>query len=137
MPDEKMKFMPSNRLMSAGEIVRLTKVFQQLGVDKVRLTGGEPTLRKDLIEIISGIKDLGITPSITTNGATLHNFFDDFQSLGMKDVNVSIDSLQRDKFAKITQRDLLEIVRTNIEELIRNGKIMKLFWKTEKYLKIF
>ncbi|HAW51650.1 MAG TPA: GTP 3',8-cyclase MoaA [Flavobacteriales bacterium] len=125
MPDEKMKFMSSDKLMNAEEIVKMTAVFQQLGVSKVRLTGGEPTLRRDLIDIITGIKALGISPSITTNGASIQQYIDDFQENNI-DVNVSIDTLQKEKFIQISQRDLLGAVKTNIEEMVRRKMKVKL-----------
>lgn len=107
--------MIEDRLMKAGEIIQLASIFKEKGVEKIRLTGGEPCLRKDLIEIIEGLKEIGITPSITTNGALLDRHLDDMEKLGMKDLNISIDSLKPEKFKRIAQRDLLYKVLENIK----------------------
>ena len=104
MPSEQMEFMPDEKLMKAHEIIEIAGIFKEMGVEKVRLTGGEPTLRKDLLDIVTGLKDIGLTPSMTTNAALLHRSMDDLEELGMRDLNISIDSLQREKFKRIAQR---------------------------------
>ena len=126
MPDEQMNFMDDGRLMTASEVIDLATVFRELGVEKVRLTGGEPTLRKDLSDIVRGLARMGLTPSMTTNGALLHRHLDELQGQGVRDLNISIDSLQREKFLRISQRDQLDRVLQNIVEASRRGFKLKL-----------
>jgi cyclic pyranopterin phosphate synthase len=114
MPSENMKFMPDERLMSADEIVRIVSVFKELGIKKIRFTGGEPTLRKDLGKIIGGLSSLDLDMSITTNGLLLQDCLDDFKKFGLNNINISIDSIQREKFKSITKRDSLDAVLLNI-----------------------
>lgn len=116
MPDEGMKFMPDDRLMKANEVVALAEIFKDLGVKKVRLTGGEPTLRKDLDEILQGLSSLDLDLSMTTNALLLDQLFGMLSSNGLKKLNISIDTLNPKKFKRISQRDVFHRVIRNIEE---------------------
>jgi cyclic pyranopterin phosphate synthase len=126
MPEEMMKFMPDDRLMSAEEIVKLIKTFNELGVHKVRFTGGEPTLRKDLPLILKGISKLDLELSITTNGFQLEKHLDYFKKFGLKKINVSLDSIRADSFFQITRRDSLYDVVGNIKKAIAGGFEVKI-----------
>ena len=106
MPPEGVPLSPEANLLQRDEIFKLASLFGKHGVDKIRLTGGEPLLRKDLKEIIS---DLSSIPSIhqigmTTNGITLTRHLDDLIHAGLTHVNISLDTLQEDKFVTLTRR---------------------------------
>lgn len=107
MPEDGVPVQPQSHLLTNTEIQRLASWFvQRGGVDKIRLTGGEPLLRKDLLELVSnlngleGLKQIGMT----TNGVTLSKQLPDLVQAGMTHVNISLDSLQADKFARLTRR---------------------------------
>ena len=103
MPEE-MLFRPSSELLTCDEILRLVRLFVDLGIDKVRLTGGEPTVHPDLIPIVRGIRDAGVRRiSMTTNGLRLTRLARPLKEAGLERVNVSIDTLQADKFQRITR----------------------------------
>ncbi|MFL9843967.1 GTP 3',8-cyclase MoaA [Flavobacterium rhizosphaerae] len=121
MPDEKYNFAPAARLMQAGEIKTLAKLFVSLGVKKIRLTGGEPLIRKDAPQIIEALGNLGIELAITTNGIRIHEMLPELMAADIRTVNVSLDTLQREKFISITRRDLYHRVRSNIELLLHHG----------------
>ena len=101
------------------EIGRLAKALSELGVSKIRLTGGEPTVRKDLFEIIKIIKEnSGIKKTvITTNGYRLDKIADDIKNSGLDGINISIDSLDPKTFKKITGHDRLEEILQGIKNL--------------------
>lgn len=110
MPEE-MLFRPTRELMSHDEILRLLRLFVELGIDKVRLTGGEPTVHPDLIPIVRGIRDAGIHRiSMTTNGLRLHQLAEPLKDAGLERVNVSIDTLDAGKFHRITRWGKLDAV---------------------------
>lgn len=119
MPHEGMKFMPDDRLMKADEIHELASIFVGLGVKKIRLTGGEPTLRKDFPEVISALRTLDVSLSLTTNGLLLDQYFDHLEQVGLTNLNISIDSLEQDNFNRITQRKVFDRVMDNISEAVR------------------
>ena len=103
MPEE-MFFRPSRELLARDEILRLVRLFVDLGIDKVRLTGGEPTVHPDLIPIVRGIRDAGVRRiSMTTNGLRLARLARPLKEAGLERVNISIDTLQADKFQRITR----------------------------------
>jgi molybdenum cofactor biosynthesis protein A len=118
MPPEGVPLQPKDSLLNASEISRLTKLFSSEGVDKVRLTGGEPLLRKDLPEIISFISDEPNINSvgITTNGITLSRHLPTLVENGLTHANISLDTLQTDKFQEITRRKGLKQVLKAIED---------------------
>ena len=97
--------------LSLEEIKRLAKGLSELGVSKIRLTGGEPTIRKDFYEIVKVIKkNSGINKTvITTNGYKLDKFAEQLVESGLDGINISIDSLDKNKFHKITGLSLIHI----------------------------
>ena len=105
--------------LNIEEIRRLAKALSELGVSKIRLTGGEPTVRKDFFEIIKIIKEnSGIKKTVmTTNGYRLDKIADDIKNSGLDGVNISIDSLNADTFKKITGHDRLEEILKGIKNL--------------------
>ena len=105
--------------ITAEEIKRLAKVLSQLGVSKIRLTGGEPTIRKDFFEIVNILKEnSGIKKTvITTNGYKLENLAEKLVESKLDGINISIDSLNKDTFKKITGHDRLEEILRGIKKL--------------------
>lgn len=106
--------------MTANEIDRIVSVFVRSGVKKIRLTGGEPLVRKDAKEIIQRLSKYPIELAITTNGVYVDEFIETFKEAGLRSVNVSLDSLNRGKYFSITQRDVFDRVRNNINLLLAN-----------------
>jgi cyclic pyranopterin phosphate synthase len=123
MPEEGMQWMAKGELLTFEEITRLTKIFAALGVSKIRLTGGEPLMRKDLhvlVDLVSsvpGIKDL----AMTTNGFFLADQAEALIASGLSRINVSLDSLDPAKFTAITRRDHYHKVWEGIETVERLG----------------
>lgn len=120
MPTEKMKFLPRNELLSYEESLHLVKVFSELGVNKVRLTGGEPFVRKNFIyflEKLSLIKGIDAI-NITTNGAVLKPFIPALKEMGINGINLSLDTLDQEKFFKVTRRDELGKVLDALDTLM-------------------
>ncbi|MEQ1745018.1 MAG: GTP 3',8-cyclase MoaA [Saprospiraceae bacterium] len=126
MPDEKTPCLPSNRLMSVAEVDTLARVFVQNGVRKIRLTGGEPLVRKEAREIIERLATYPVELTLTTNGVLADEFLDTFLRAGIHSLNVSMDSLRPDAFFSITKRDYGERVRQNIMLLLEAGLHVKL-----------
>ncbi|MGL2966787.1 GTP 3',8-cyclase MoaA [Flavobacterium sp. XGLA_31] len=126
MPEEGITLTPKPHLMTADEIIAIAKTFVELGVKKIRLTGGEPLVRKDAREIILALGKLAINLTITTNGILVHHFTETFKTAGIRTINISIDSLVKDKFNTITRRHYFETVQQNIDLLLREGFRVKL-----------
>ena len=118
MPEEDYDFLSSKKLMQAEEIEALAKTFVQLGVDKIRLTGGEPLVRKDAAQIIKALSKLPVTLTLTTNGVRLHHFLPQLKEAGVRSLNISLDTLKAEKFLLMTRRDHFLQVRKNIESAI-------------------
>lgn len=108
MPPDGVTLTPDSRLLSRAEIGRLARLFVSQGVTKIRLTGGEPTVRKDLVDIVSDLNSLkasGLeTIGMTTNGLVLHRMLPDLVRAGLDQVNISLDTLDPAKFERITRR---------------------------------
>lgn len=112
---EDMVFMPSADLMTTPEIIRLVNIFARLGIDKIRLTGGEPSIHPDLIEIVSGIRAAGINRiSMTTNGLRLADLAKPLKAAGLERVNVSVDTLDPERFHRVTRWGKLDKVMEGI-----------------------
>ena len=126
MPDEKYAFAPAAKLMQPDEIETIAKLFVAHGVKKIRLTGGEPLVRKDAPVIIDKLGKLGIELAITTNGVRVNEMMDNLMSAQVKTINISLDTLDAEKFKKITRRDLFQKVRDNINLLIHNNFRVKI-----------
>lgn len=120
MPEEDYEFTQASKLMQATEIESLAKIFVAEGVNKIRLTGGEPLIRKDAAQIILSLSKLPVDLSFTTNGARLHDFIDVLLEAKIKSINISLDTLDADKFRIITRRDLFQQVRDNIDLLLKH-----------------
>ena len=105
MPEDGVPVQPKSHLLSNDEIMQLATLFVHHGVDKVRLTGGEPLLRKDLVDLVGRLNQLGLKQiGMTTNGVTLSKNLPDLVDAGLTHVNISLDSLDPDKFARLTRR---------------------------------
>lgn len=123
MPEEGVPLQPDNKLLSADEICSLANMFVSQGVSKIRLTGGEPLVRKDFMTIaerlgsIPGLKEL----AITTNGLTLSRKIPKLKEFGLTGVNISLDSLVEAKFNFFTRRQGLSRVLDSIHTAVDNG----------------
>lgn len=111
--------------MQAAEIEALAKVFVRLGVDKIRLTGGEPLVRKDAGEIIDSLAKLPVQLTLTTNAIRLHHYLRQLTEGGVRSLNISLDTLQADKFALITRRNEFQSVWNNIHLAVNAGLHVK------------
>jgi cyclic pyranopterin phosphate synthase len=106
--------------MTAKEIDEIASVFVKEGVKKIRLTGGEPLVRKDTREIIERLSEYPVELAISTNGVLVNHYIDVFKNAGIKSVNVSLDSLVREKFFAITHRDEFNRILDNIYLLLQH-----------------
>jgi GTP 3',8-cyclase len=125
MPEEGMQWLKSDTLLTFEEIERLARIAISLGVDEVRLTGGEPTLRPGLPDLVRRLSAVdGLTSlSLTTNGFLLRGLSKPLADAGLKRINVSLDTLQHDKFHRITRRRGLDQVLAGLEELEKHPSI--------------
>jgi GTP 3',8-cyclase len=127
MPAEGMPWLEREEILAFEEIERLVALMSAIGIDDVRLTGGEPLVRRDfprlasMLSEISGIRDL----SLTTNGYLLDRDAADLAAAGIQRVNVSIDSLQRDRFFQITRRDALPQVLRGLRAVAAQPSIRR------------
>ncbi|MCZ2458768.1 MAG: GTP 3',8-cyclase MoaA [Chitinophagales bacterium] len=112
--------------MSVDEIDTIAGTFVQLGINKIRLTGGEPLVRKDAKEIIRRLSKYPVELVITTNGVFVHEFLETFQNAGIRSVNVSLDTLKRERNALITGRNEFDRVLQNISLLLKNNFQVKI-----------
>ena len=111
MPAEDMTWLPREEILSYEEIERVARVLGGLGVSAVRLTGGEPLVRADLSVLVGKLAAIGFDDiSLTTNGVGLPHLAGPLAGAGLQRVNVSCDSLKRERFASITRRDALDAV---------------------------
>jgi len=126
MPDEKYDFAPAARLMQTEEVGRLARLFVEEGVTKIRLTGGEPLVRKDAGKIIESLSELPVELVMTTNATRIHEFISVLKASKIRTINISLDTLQPDKFLLVTRRNLYHRVRSNIELLLHHGFRVKI-----------
>ena len=125
MPAEGLEWLARDEVLSFEEIARLVGVLARLGVDEVRLTGGEPLVRRDLPVLVRmladtpGVRDL----SLTTNGVLLDRLAQPLVDAGLRRINVSLDSLDHVRFAELTRRDALDKVLRGLEEAERHPEL--------------
>ena len=114
MPENGIKYMNRKDLLSFEEMTRLIRVFGDLGVSKIRITGGEPFVRKGIMSFLKGISELETIKeiNITTNGTFTVEQIPALEKMGIKSVNLSLDSLDSQRFFDITRRDLFDQVMT-------------------------
>ena len=129
MPAHGIEIVPRDHLLTYKEMYRIIRVLTELGVNKVRLTGGEPFVRKgfvDFLEMLS-YNDLLEDINITTNGAMIYKHIETLEKLKkVKNINLSIDSLQADKFNEITRRNVFDEVFKTMEALEKSNMNLKL-----------
>lgn len=121
MPEEHYTFTPASQLMQVDEIQAIAKIFVNQGVKKIRLTGGEPLVRKDAAAIILALSRLPVTLTLTTNGTRVHEFLPVLKEAGIGSLNISLDSMRPERFQLMTKRNQFSAVWKNIEELIKDG----------------
>ena len=120
---EKMKFLPRARLLSLEEIIQVGRNFVELGVSKIRITGGEPLHRRDILKVfrelgaLEGLRDL----TITTNGTQLSRFAAELKAAGVTRVNVSLDTLRADRFRALTRTGRIQQVMRGLEATAAAG----------------
>ncbi|KAH0837531.1 hypothetical protein AYO21_05019 [Fonsecaea monophora] len=127
MPEEGVPLSPSAQLLTTPEIVYLSELFVKQGVDKIRLTGGEPTVRKDIVDLMhqigklrgDGLKEL----CITTNGISLHRKLDSMVESGLTGVNLSLDTLDPYQFTIMTRRNGHDAVMKSINRILEMNKM--------------
>ena len=123
MPEEGIKYLPKHQVLTYEEMERLVRVLAGLGVNKVRITGGEPFVRAGLMEfmhrlsVIDRLTDI----SLTTNGVLTAPHVADLAALGVRAVNLSLDTLDRERFRQITRRDELPAVLKTLDALLTTG----------------
>jgi cyclic pyranopterin phosphate synthase len=128
MPAHGIDIVDRKELLTYKEMYRITRVLSELGVNKVRLTGGEPFVRRDFVKFLESLSfnDKLEEINITTNGALIANHIDKLEALNINAVNLSIDSLQKEKFAQITRRDVFENVYETFKKLVDSNLKLKL-----------
>jgi GTP 3',8-cyclase len=126
MPDVPY-FLPNHQLLTDEELLKIVEIFaKDLGIQKIRLTGGEPLVRKNAEKIIESLSHLPVELAITTNGVLLDRFFPLFEKIGLKSLNISLDSLMPENFKEVTKSDLFYKVFENINHALAKGFHVKI-----------
>lgn len=128
MPEEGIDFVQRKELLTYEELTRVVGLLSEEGVSKVRITGGEPFLRKGIMTFFHSLAELPLINniSVTTNGTLTGEYLDELISLGIKSFNLSIDSIDRQRFAEITRRDSFEKVWSCYESMLEKDLNLKL-----------
>jgi len=126
MPEEGIELIEKPNIMSLEEIIALARKFRDLGVDTIRLTGGEPLVRKNFGYLVEELAKLGVTLKITTNGIMLDKYLDLFKKIGLRKINLSLDTLDKAKSVFITKRDYFERILKNLEMALAMDMEVKL-----------
>lgn len=128
MPENGLTWIKQKELMTDEEMLRLCSIFSELGVNKIRLTGGEPFVRKNCIDLIGKISHLdGITDlSLTTNGLLTGQYIPQLKTFGVQSVNLSLDTLDEERFFKITRRKSFDKVMKTLDSLLEHDIKVKI-----------
>lgn len=119
MPAEGIEYVERSELMSYEELIRLVKIVTRLGIKKLRITGGEPFLRKDLLQFLKMVQASDIQEvHLTTNGTLTYDVVPLIKELGIRSVNLSLDSLDKERFHSITRRDSFDTVWATLQRLL-------------------
>jgi cyclic pyranopterin phosphate synthase len=128
MPEEGIKYVPQDDLLTYEEMMRLVVLLAEMGVSKVRITGGEPFVRKDMIHFLHALCE---TPGIqavhiTTNGTMTSHIVSDLKSMGIRSINLSLDTLDKQRFFEITRRDVFDQVMETFHAVLEAGIPLKI-----------
>ncbi|MDC6364666.1 MULTISPECIES: GTP 3',8-cyclase MoaA [Flavobacteriaceae] len=123
MPAEGINFVNNDKLLSIPELIQVSRILVSQGIDKIRITGGEPFVRKDLMVLLRELSQMNELKdiSVTTNATLIGPHIDELKELGIKNVNVSLDSINRETFERITRRKQFDTVHNNLIRLITEG----------------
>ncbi len=128
MPAAGLNWLPRRELMTYEEMLRLCSLLVKMGIEKIRITGGEPFIRKDLlpflqnISFIDGLQEL----TLTTNGLLTAPLVPELKNIGIKSVNLSLDTLDKNRFARIARRDGLDRVLKTLDALLSHNIAVKI-----------
>ncbi len=122
MPEHGLEWLSRRELLTYEEMLRLCRLLVSLGIDKVRITGGEPFVRKDMMQFLTALSGLdGLREiALTTNGVVTAPLVPELKRIGLRAVNLSLDTLDRERFFRITRRDELPRVMETLEALLRD-----------------
>ena len=128
MPEEGIRFLPKDQLLSYEELTRISNLFIELGVGKIRITGGEPFVRKDLVDLLKNISSNERLSklSITTNGILTKPFLPLLKEIGIDQINLSLDTVNEANFKKITRRDDFHNVMETLYQMVDDGFKVKI-----------
>lgn len=128
MPAEGIMLIPRSELLNLEELVRLTGIFLNLGISKIRVTGGEPFMRKGVLEFLETVRHMQGLKSlyITTNGVNIAPLVPQLKKIGISGVNLSLDTLDRRRFERVAQSDALEAVLTTYHALLKHRIPLKI-----------
>jgi len=122
MPEEGMQWLPREELLTYEEIARVARVcVDHFGFDGIRLTGGEPLVRAHVTRLVQMLSPLGVDLALTTNGVKLPELAHELVACGLRRINVSLDTLRRDRFLALTKRDELDRVLAGIDAALDAG----------------
>lgn len=126
MPEEGIQLRDKAEFMTAEETIAIAQTFVNLGVKKIRLTGGEPLIKRNAGVIMEALGKMPVELTLTTNGVLVDRYIDDFRKAGLHSINVSLDSLDPDRFNRISRRSYFTQIRQNIDLLLREGFHVKI-----------
>src|SRR5438045_1459556 len=128
MPEEGIDWLSRSELMTYEEMLRICSLLVKLGVNKIRITGGEPFVRKDIMKLLTSLSMIqGLEQiTVTTNGVLTAPLVPELKKLGIKSVNLSLDTLDRNRFFSIAKRDELPKVLDTLGQLLRHNIDVKI-----------
>ncbi len=120
MPPQGIEILPHQEVLRNEEFIRLIQLFEKLGIKKIRFTGGEPLVRKGFLDIVSATREQfpNMELCLTSNGILLGDFLDDLRRIELRKINISLDTLSRERYRAITGHDRFDCVCRNIERAL-------------------
>ncbi|MCB9189781.1 MAG: GTP 3',8-cyclase MoaA [Flavobacteriales bacterium] len=125
MPEEGVILKKNNSYMTVDEVIHIAEFFVARGVNKIRLTGGEPLVFKGFEDVLKAIGKMDVDLSLTTNGLLLNKFWESILKAGVNSINISLDTLNEEKFKRITRRGGLDVVLNSIDQALKYGLKVK------------
>lgn len=121
MPEEGIQLRDKAEFMTSEELIAIAKTFVKLGIKKIRLTGGEPLVKKGFDKLIRALGELPVELALTTNAILIDRYLDDLIAAGIKNINVSLDSLNEERSNSISRRNYFQKIKNNIDLLLQNN----------------